>query len=100
MRAPSRKGSATRTSLLSRRREFGEIVVGRPRQFLKAELTRGPLSAAGLEEAAAKRGIGASDFEAVGESLGVVVSRANSGKDDPHAVTYSLPGWTALVRAV
>jgi hypothetical protein len=37
--------SATRTSPLSRRREFGEIVVGLPRQFLKAELTRRPAAA-------------------------------------------------------
>jgi hypothetical protein len=39
-----------------------------------------------------KRGVSASDFEAAKEALGVVVGRANSGKDGGNALTYSLPG--------
>jgi hypothetical protein len=43
--------------------------------FLMAELARGPLSAAGPEEAAAKRDIGAPDFEAAKEALGSAATR-------------------------
>jgi hypothetical protein len=33
----------------------------------------------------------ASDLDAAKEALGVIASRANSGKGGAHAVTYSLP---------
>jgi hypothetical protein len=57
--------------------------------FLQDELRSGPLLATRVEEHAQRLGIGESDLDAAKESLSVVASRANSGKD---GVTYSLPG--------
>jgi hypothetical protein len=62
------------------------------RQFLQDELRSGPLLASRVEKHAHRLGINGPDLETARESLGVVASRANSGKAGGHAVIYSLPG--------
>jgi hypothetical protein len=64
----------------------------RARQFLQDELRSGPLLASRVEKHAHRLGINGPDLETARESLGVVASRANSGKGGGNALTYSLPG--------
>jgi hypothetical protein len=60
--------------------------------FVQNELKNGPLLATQVDEHAQRLGIGGSHLAAAKETLGGVVSRANSGKAGGNALTYSLPG--------
>jgi hypothetical protein len=59
-----------------------------PERELPPNKCHGPVAATKIEALAEKRG----QLEEAREILGVVVGRANSGKDGGNALIYSLPG--------